>query len=105
MVEGRKDFLALRKLGIHGNIICVRNFGKILADSLDTVVCEEVILLVDFDDFGTSLAKGITQYLEGRGVKVNPVFWKEIRALIKRDVKDIEGLPSYLEKLKKHVEP
>lgn len=104
LVEGKKDLSALRRLGIRGEVFCVRNSGKVLVDSLDEVQNEEVILLVDFDEYGIALAKDIIQYLERKGVKVNSIFWNEIRALVKRDVKDVEGLPSYLEKLKKHVE-
>ncbi|MFH0748482.1 MAG: toprim domain-containing protein [Candidatus Bathyarchaeota archaeon] len=101
LVEGKKDMAALRKLGINGTIICIKNSTTILADLLDDVKSEEITLLVDFDDTGVSLAKNIQQYLEGRGVKVDSIFWREARALVRRDIKDIEGIPSYLEKLKK----
>jgi 5S rRNA maturation endonuclease (ribonuclease M5) len=105
IIEGKKDLHALRRLGITADAICIRSRGKVLVDCLDELDAKEVIMLVDFDDYGVTLAKKITQYLEGRGVKVNNIFWKEIQAIVKRDVKDIEGLPSYLEKLKKHNEP
>jgi 5S rRNA maturation endonuclease (ribonuclease M5) len=105
IVEGKKDFSALRRLGVNSEAVFIRNSGKVLADFLDEVKAEEVILLVDFDEYGVTLAKNITQYLEGKGVKVNSIFWKWIKAIVKRDVKDIEGLPSYLEKLKKNIEP
>ena len=103
IVEGKKDLVALRTIGVHGRIICVKNSGKILVDLLDDVKSEEVTLLVDFDESGVFLAKKITSYLEGKGVKVDTVLWREARALMRRDVKDIEGVPSYLEKLKKRV--
>jgi 5S rRNA maturation endonuclease (ribonuclease M5) len=101
LVEGKKDRSALRVLGVRGNIICMKHSGQILFDVLDQVPDREVILLVDFDDYGTSLAIKITQYLEEKRVKVNSVFWRKLRGLVRRDVKDIEGIPSYLEKLKK----
>ena len=103
IVEGKKDVHALKRLGIKAETVCVRSVGKVLVDCLDEVGAEEVVLLVDFDDYGRTLAKNIIQYLEGKGVKVNCVFWKQIIAIVKRDVKDIEGLPSYLEKLKKYI--
>lgn len=103
IVEGKKDLAALRKLGVDGRIVCVKSSGKVLVDLLDAVQSDEVALFVDFDDSGVSLAKGITQYLEGRGVKVNSVFWREARSLVRRDVSEVEGFPSYLEKLKKRV--
>lgn len=101
IVEGKKDRSSLRKLGVKGKIVCMKNSGQILFDFLDQLKCREVILLVDFDEYGSSLARTITQYLEGKRVKVNSVFWKRIRSLVRRYVKDVEGLPSYLEKLKK----
>ena len=70
LVEGKKDLSALRRLGIRGEVFCVRNSGKVLVDSLDEVQNEEVILLVDFDEYGIALAKDIIQYLERKGVKV-----------------------------------
>lgn len=104
MVEGRKDLHALSKLNIRGRVICVKNSGKVFADLLDSVQSRSIIVFVDFDKSGIYLAKKISTYLERRGVKVNLNFWRRTRALIRRDVKDIEGMPSYLEKLKKRVE-
>lgn len=101
LVEGKKDLSALRSLGVQGNIVCMKHSGQILFDFLDRIPDREVVLLVDFDGYGASLVRKITQYLEGKRVKVNSVFWRKLRGLVRRDVKDVEGLPSYLEKLKK----
>lgn len=103
IVEGKKDFSALRKLGVNGRIICVKSSAKVLVDFLDDVQSGEVTLFVDFDDTGVSLAKDITQYFEGKGVKINSVFWRRARSLLRKDTKDVEGVPSYLEKLKKRA--
>ena len=103
IVEGRKDLHALNKLNIRGTVICIKNSGKILPDLLDAVQSKSVIVLVDFDDEGITLVKIISTYLEKMGVKVNLNFWRRIKALLNRHVKDVEGLPSYLEKLKKRV--
>ncbi|MFH0897874.1 MAG: toprim domain-containing protein [Candidatus Bathyarchaeota archaeon] len=104
VVEGKKDLAALRKLGVNGSVICVKSSGKVLVDLLDNVRSDEVALFVDFDNSGVSLAKDITQYLEGRGVKVNSVLWRKARSLVRRDVCEVEGFPTYLEKLKKRVD-
>lgn len=105
IVEGRKDLHALHKLDIRGTVICIKNSGKTLLDLLDAVQSKSVIVMVDFDEGGRTLVKIISTYLERMGVKVNLTFWRRLNALLKRDVKDVEGLPSYLEKLKKRVEP
>jgi len=101
IVEGKKDLSALRRLGIKGKILCIKNSRKVFVDFLDGVQSGEVILFVDFDDSGLTLAKGITRYLEEKGVKVDSTLWRKARSLVRKDVKDVEGVPSYLEKLKK----
>ncbi len=103
IVEGSKDLHALHKLNISGTVICIKNSGKILPDLLDAVQNKSVIVLVDFDKEGITLVKIISTYLEKMGVKVNLTFWRRLKALLKRNVKDVEGLPSYLKSLKKRV--
>ncbi|MCK5625358.1 hypothetical protein KAI11_00730 [Candidatus Bathyarchaeota archaeon] len=103
IVEGSKDLHALDKLNISGTVICIKNSGKILPDLLDAVQNKSVIVLVDFDKEGITLVKIISTYLEKMGVKVNLTFWRRLKALLKRNVKDVEGLPSYLKSLKKRV--
>jgi 5S rRNA maturation endonuclease (ribonuclease M5) len=104
IVEGKKDALTLQKLGITGRIICVKKSRKPLYDFLDEV-CQgsEVIILTDFDRRGAQLSRDITQYLQGKNIEPNLHFWREIGSLIRRDVKDVEGLASYMEKLKSMV--
>ena len=103
IVEGKKDRIALKKLGIRGKILCVKNSSNILSDYLDYIHDREVILLLDFDDYGTALSKKIAQYLEEKRVKANTAFWREIKTYVRKDVKDVEGIPSFLEKLKKSL--
>jgi 5S rRNA maturation endonuclease (ribonuclease M5) len=99
LVEGRKDIIALKKLNINGNAISVKNAGKVLEDMLDEIKGKEAVIFVDFDEHGSELAKRIKTQLEHRRVKANLTFWKTIRSLVRKDVKDIEGIPSYLENL------
>lgn len=103
VVEGKHDCRALNALGISGDFFCLKSTGNILADQLDEVEGDEVILLVDFDGEGRRLARSVISYLGGRGVKVRSFFWRRMKALLRRDVKDVEGLPSYLERLKKNI--
>jgi 5S rRNA maturation endonuclease (ribonuclease M5) len=100
IVEGRNDRRALKRLGIRGEIVTVKNSGKVLADLLDEVHGSRVVLFVDFDDEGVTLGRTIKEHLEERGVKVDFRLWRHIGKLLRRDVKDIEGMPSFLEKLK-----
>jgi hypothetical protein len=41
--------------------------------------------------------------LEKTKIKPNLTFWNQLYGLVGRDLKDIEGLPAYLETLKKRI--
>ncbi|MEM2921171.1 MAG: hypothetical protein QXF26_02505 [Candidatus Bathyarchaeia archaeon] len=104
LVEGKNDVEALRMLNVIGETIAMKNSGRVLDDMLQEIRSHEVIVFVDFDRHGSELAKKILLRLEHRGVKANLAFWRMIRALVRRDVKDVEGLPTYLQHLKEDVE-
>ena len=103
IVEGQNDVHALRKLEVKGNIITAKTSGKSFLDVIGEVEKHgkrEVIILMDFDRRGIEWTKRLTQHLEKMRVKPNLLFWNEIRNLVGREVKDIEGLASYMETLK-----
>jgi 2,5-diamino-6-(ribosylamino)-4(3H)-pyrimidinone 5'-phosphate reductase len=103
IVEGKRDIEALKTLGIEGKIISAKTGGKSLLDVISDVEAtqtKEVILLLDFDRRGKEWTKRLTQQLEKMGVKINLIFWLELSALLRREVKDIEGLSGYMETLK-----
>jgi len=62
---------------------------------------DEVILMMDFDKRGREWIKRLAEDLERMRIKPNLVFWKELSSLVGRDVKDIEGLSTYMETLKR----
>ncbi len=104
IVEGRKDVNTLRDLAIKGDIISAKTSGRSFLD----VLCEvekrskhEVILLMDFDRRGKELTKKLGTHFEKMRIKPNLFFWRGLLSLVGRDVRDIEGLATYLENLKK----
>jgi len=103
IVEGKKDVAALKRLGVKGTMLTIKDSGQVLEDVLDRTCSAEIIVFVDYDRHGLELAKEIVSYLECHRIKVDLSIWREVRALVRRDVKDVEGLPSYLERLKKKV--
>jgi len=104
VVEGQNDVEALRQLSIEGGIISAKTSGKsfldVLAD-IESRKIREVILLLDFDRRGVEWTRRLKQHLEKTRIKPNLSFWNELHSLVGRDVKDLEGLPAYLETLKK----
>ncbi len=106
IVEGKKDVNALRALAIDGKIIEAKTSGKSLLDVISEVEncgTREVILLLDFDRRGKEWTKRIGQYLENTRIKPNVAFWKKLQCIVGREVKDVEGLTSYMETLKRRI--
>ncbi len=103
IVEGQTDVDTLRKLAISGQLIAAKTRKSFLAlvTEVEKLDVEEVILLMDFDRRGREWTKRLVQYLERTRIKPNTFFWEELRKWVGRDVKDIEGLLSYLHTLKK----
>ncbi len=104
LVEGQNDIATLRKLDIDGDVISAKSSGKSFVDVLreaENQQRDEIILLLDFDRRGTEWTRRIAKRLERGKIKPNTFFWKRLKNIIGRDVKDIEGLATYLETLMK----
>ena len=101
IVEGEKDILALRKLGLIGDIISL-NKGINLIDFSDYVAenYKSVIILTDWDRRGGFLCHTIMRNLEGR-VNCN-TYYREVFAK-SSTTKTVEGLPSFIETISSKV--
>ena len=106
IVEGKNDIEALRALGVEGKIISAKTGGKSILDVVSEVekcAKKEVIMLLDFDRRGKEWTKRLKQNLENAKVKINLTFWSKLLKLVSTEVKDIEGLATYMETLKKRA--
>jgi len=106
IVEGAKDVQALRRLSIEGKIIPVKTGGKSFIDAVSQIEntnAHEVILLMDFDRRGQETTKKLVVWLEKAKIKPNLDFWRKLRGLVHRDLKDVEGLSSFMRTLRKKI--
>ena len=106
VVEGEKDINALKRLSVAGNFISAKTSGKSLLDVLSEVEAQEkpeVIMLMDFDKRGREMTVRLARGLERMGIKPNLVFWKTLFSLVGRDVKDVEGLVTYVKNLQEKM--
>jgi len=107
VVEGQKDWQALRELGIKGTIVMAKTSRKSFLDvtmEIEKQACKEIVLLLlDFDRRGTELTKRLVQHLEKARIKANTAYWRELKALMGHDVKDIESIPTYLRTLNRKL--
>jgi len=102
IVEGRRDVESLKRLGAVGKVLLAKSSGKNLLDVLREIEREKVreaILLMDFDRRGREWTMRLARNLEAMKVRPNLTFWRRLLSLVGRDVKDIEGLASYIETL------
>jgi 5S rRNA maturation endonuclease (ribonuclease M5) len=102
LVEGLKDVAALRLLGVQGDIACIKPLRIPLYDFLQRYIDSnvEIVILTDFDRRGSQLLGKIASYLEHSGKHPNLSFWMKLNSLLSGDVKDVEGLPTYLKNIK-----
>ncbi|MDO9518242.1 MAG: toprim domain-containing protein [Methanosarcinaceae archaeon] len=101
VVEGKRDIIALKKLGITGRIeTSTHQPLLIFAENLakDTT---QIIILTDWDRKGNILADKIATYLQNVGITPDLDIRRRISSLVKREVKDVESLYTYMVKLKK----
>ena len=103
VVEGDNDFQTLRHLGVQGRIVCAKTGGKSRLDLLSQIEesgVKEVVLLFDFDRRGKEWTETVRESLEKAQLKPDLTFWNRLSRLVRREVKDIEGLDAYLDTLR-----
>ena len=99
VVEGKKDEKSLRALGICGSVLTVKTGGKSFLEAIaeiENLRAQEVVLLLDFDRRGKEGTLRLKKDLERTKIMVNTRFWRDLEALVGRDIRCIESLPSYI---------
>ncbi len=106
IVEGRKDRLSLRRLGVEGEILCLKSSAMGFFDFLEEIkLWREVIILTDFDREGRELSSQLVRELSRVRVKTDDSFWRELRSLGRSEIRSVEELADYVERLRKTVKP
>lgn len=99
IVEGKKDAMALRELGLVGQIITLHkgnNLYEFCEDMHERF--DKVIVLVDWDAEGERLNKILNRHLHGIWEEYSG-FRELLKILCQKDIKDMEGIPKLLKKL------
>lgn len=104
VVEGVKDVRALKRLGVEKNVISLGK-GLSIVQFCEQLAREwdQVILMTDWDRKGGRIARVLKEAFEADGVKVNDRIRARLVTLAKKEVKDIEGLPTFLERLRREA--
>ena len=94
VVEGKRDSIALRKLGFSGKAIEFHSFKGLVKFSDFVAKYKSVILLLDGDRKGRYLTKRIIDLLAHR-VKIDLSFKKKLVSITKGKIRFIEQLVCY----------
>lgn len=99
IVEGVKDRKTLRAIGLRGDIITI-NRGNSIFNECEQIARKhpEVIILTDWDRKGGKLKYLLTDGFKNNEVKCNTDIRGRLAKLVKKDVKDVEGLRVLLER-------
>ena len=100
IVEGRRDELALRALGLTGPVIMAsRRSALDLAEDAARSY-REIILLTDWDRKGDEMARTIEQHLWSVGSRPDGEVRSRIKKLVRKEIKDVESLHRYMERMR-----
>ena len=103
IVEGKNDVIALRELGVAGQIeIATYRPLFIFAEEISQKSNKntEVIILTDWDKRGGFLASRISEYLRSMDTIPNNSLRSKLSSLVRKEVTEVEGLSRYIEKLR-----
>jgi len=103
VVEGRKDMGSLRLLGINGEIRLASQQPLLEFTDMLSKSKNEIILLTDWDNKGSLMARKIIQHLSNYGILPNTSIRSKLRSLSKKSIKDIESLNNYISKLRYEI--
>jgi len=103
LVEGRKDRAALEVLGVRGEIVQVQDAGGLFRVAEDLArQGKGAVILTDWDRKGGQLAELLRNALRACAVSYDDSVRARLSALSKKEIKDIESLPSYISYLVTH---
>ena len=102
LVEGNKDVVALKNLGIEGDIFCVQSGGgPVKAAEYVWRSGKQAVILTDWDRRGGSLARGLRENLTSLGVGYDDTVRLDLALYTRIYSKDIESLDSVLFSLRR----
>jgi len=94
VVEGKRDTMALRKIGFSGKILEFYKFGGMINFTDSAAKYQRLILLFDRDRKGRMLTGKTIQLLQRR-IKIDLSFKRKLRVISKGKIMFIEQLVCY----------
>lgn len=100
IVEGRRDKMALQSLGASGPVIMASS--KSILDMAEDAASQyqEIVVLTDWDEKGEEMALLIEQHLRCTQSLANMEIRSRLKRLVKKEIKDVESLGFYVERMR-----
>ena len=97
LIEGKKDQVALALLNVEGEMVQVQGARGIfrLAEGLSRDK-KTAIIMTDWDRKGGQLAGLLRNALNANQVKFNDTLRSRLSKIAKKEIKDVESLPSFV---------
>lgn len=100
IVEGRRDLIALRTLGLSGPVIMAsRRPALDLAEDAARNY-SQIILLTDWDQKGEEMCRNIERHLRSAGSRPDALIRSRLKKLVKKEIKDVQSLSRYTERMR-----
>ncbi len=100
IVEGRRDLISLRTLGLSGPVIMAsRRSALDLAEDAARNY-SQIILLTDWDQKGDEMCRTIERHLRSAGSRPDRLIRSRLKKLVKKEIKDVESLCRYTERMR-----
>ena len=100
IVEGKRDILSLKKLGIEGNFELATRYSLFNFSERIAELGREVIILTDWDRRGDLLAVKLSEYFKNFGLRPELQIRNKLKLISQKEIKDIESLYNYVSKLR-----
>ncbi len=100
VVEGRRDVASLRQLGINGEIRLASQQPLLEFTEQLSKSGKKIVVLTDWDKRGGMMARKIIDDLLFHGITPNTDIRSRIGILVRKSIKDIESLNSYVNRMR-----
>jgi len=101
IVEGKRDAESLRRLGVTGEIICIKSIRG-LRRIFERREVKRVILLTDLDEEGERVMQLVKKSLEGVVKEIDTSYWRKLKIFKNIGFTQIENLHHIPEKMRSY---
>ncbi len=101
IVEGERDERSLRDLGVEGPIVRAARRPALEVAEEAARDYKDLVVLTDWDRAGEELARRIERHLLPTRARVDLDTRERLKRMVRREIKDVESLSSFVERVRR----